>query len=379
MKYCLTLFTAALLIGAGCTPKLSYPHLDAGANYLMSALENASSSGKFFYIHQDDIVYGHEWKVEDIVGDALERSDVKSVCGAYPSGVGFDLGGIEIASEANLDGVSFSLMRRAAVTHYERGGLVTFSWHPRNPCTGGDAWDVSSDKVVLSLLPGGENAYVFLKWLDYVADFLSSLKDSRGNVIPVIFRPWHEHLGTWFWWGSDCCTETQYRQLYTMTHDYLVNERGLRNIVWAYSPNSNFSEETFFSRYPGDEFVDIIGVDHYTYMSPDSSIDKAQRLTAAKEFYIDVMRNDMSILEKISAEHGKPFALCETGFESIPDPAWWTGTLLEGLKDIPVCYVLTWRNAWDKPGHYFAPFTGSADAEDFRAFYSDERTVFLCY
>ena len=70
-------------------------------------------------------------------------------------------------------------------------------------------------------------------------------------------------------------------------------------------------------------------------------------------------------------------ALCETGFEGIPDPEWWTGTLLKGLEGIPVCYVLTWRNAWDKDSHYYAPFPGSRDEEDFKAFYDDARTVFL--
>ena len=56
-----------------------------------------------------------------------------------------DLGGIEVDWPANLDKNLFDHMRAAAVAHHERGGIVTFSWHPRNPLTGGDAWDVSSD------------------------------------------------------------------------------------------------------------------------------------------------------------------------------------------------------------------------------------------
>lgn len=376
MKGILTMISVAVL-AAGCASKAEWPHLDKGANELMTTLKAASSEGRFMYFHQDDLVYGHSWKVEDAQGDPLDRSDVKSVSGQFPAGVGFDLGGIELGDEANLDNVPFSLMRRAAVTHYERGGAVTFSWHPRNPQTGGDAWDVSSDQAVAGVLEGGANHGLFMEWLSRAADFLGSLKDSKGEMIPVIFRPWHENLGGWFWWGASCCTEKQYKELYSMTHEYLAVTRGLRNLVWAYSPNSNLTEESFFSRYPGDGNVDIIGVDHYDYASADSTKTDSERIEEANAYFGKVLRSDMELLSGIADAHGKLLALSETGFESTPDPRWWTDVLLENLKDAPVCYVLTWRNAWDKPGHYFAPFEGSADAEDFKEFCGDDRTIFL--
>ncbi len=365
------------VLAAGCAPKAEWPHLDKGANELMTTLKTASSEGRFMYFHQDDLVYGHSWKVEDAQGDPLDRSDVKSVCGQFPAGIGFDLGGIELGDEANLDNVPFSLMRRAAVTHYERGGAVTFSWHPRNPQTGGDAWDVSSDQAVVGVLEGGANHELFMEWLSRAADFLGSLKDSKGKLIPVIFRPWHENLGGWFWWGSSCCTEKQYKELYSMTHEYLAVTRGLRNLVWAYSPNSNLTEESFYSRYPGDGNVDIIGVDHYDYTAADSTKTDSERIDEANAYFGKVLRSDMKLLSGIAGAHGKLLALSETGFESTPDPRWWTDVLLENLKDAPVCYVLTWRNAWDKPEHYFAPFEGSADVENFKEFCGDDRTIFL--
>ena len=161
-------------------------------------------------------MYGHAWKVEDVKNDPLERSDVKAVTGAFPAIVGFDLGGIEMGWDANLDGVSFDLMRRAAVTHAARGGVVTFSWHPRNPLTGGDAWDVSSDQVVASILEGGEKHDLFLQWLGRAADFLETLKDADGQPVAVLFRPWHEHTGSWFWWGGNLCSEQQYKDLFRL-------------------------------------------------------------------------------------------------------------------------------------------------------------------
>ncbi len=376
MKRILAMISVAV-IAAGCTTKAGRPHLDKGANELMAALRTASSEGKFLYFHQDDLVYGHTWKVEDADNDPLDRSDVKSVCGQFPAGVGFDLGGIELGDSANLDGVPFDLMRRAAVTHFERGGAVTFSWHPRNPLTGGDSWDISSDNVVPSVLEGGVNHEKFMGWLAKAADFLGSLKNSKGDRIPVIFRPWHENLGSWFWWGGNLCSADEYKALYSLTHRYLAEDRGLKNLVWAYSPNSGLTEESFLSRYPGDGNVDIIGVDHYDYASADSTKTDSERLEEANAFYGKVLRSDMELLSGIADDHGKLLAFCETGFESIPDPHWWTEVLLESLKDTPVSYVLTWRNAWDRPGHYYAPFDGSADAEDFREFCRSDRTIFL--
>ncbi len=364
---------AASLTLAGCSGN----NAPSPAETLKERLQAVVSDGKFVYFHQDDLVYGHTWKVEDVDGDDLQRSDVKSVCGQFPGGVGFDLGGIELGDTANLDGVPFDLMRRAAVTHYGRGGLVTFSWHPRNPLTGGDTWDISSDKAVASVLEGGENHGKFMDWLSKAADFLGSLKDSEGGLIPVIFRPWHENLGSWFWWGGKLCTADEYKALYSMTHKYLTEEKGLTNLVWAYSPNSGLTEESFYGRYPGDDIVDIIGVDHYDYVAADSTKTDGQRFAEANDHYLKVLRSDLALLSGIADRHGKLLALCETGFEGIPDASWWTDVLLEGVKGVPVCYVLTWRNAWDKPGHFFAPFPESGDSGNFEEFFGNDRTIFI--
>ena len=124
------------------------------AEALLDRLEGLVEDGKIMYGHQDDLMYGHSWKLAD---DAAEyvQSDVFATCGKYPAVYGMDLGGIEIDSPANLDKNNFDHMRASAVAHHERGGVVTFSWHPRNPLTGGDAWDVSSDQVDASIHPGG--------------------------------------------------------------------------------------------------------------------------------------------------------------------------------------------------------------------------------
>ena len=124
---------------------------------LLGCLKASADAGKILYGHQDDLCYGHSWCVEDPANDPLERSDVKDVCGKYPAVLGLELGEIELGGDKSLDAVPFELIRRSALKQVERGGVVTFSWHPRNPLTGDSAWDVSSATVVASILAGGES------------------------------------------------------------------------------------------------------------------------------------------------------------------------------------------------------------------------------
>ena len=95
-----------------------------------------------------------------------------------------------------------------------------------------------------------------------MGDFLESLKDENGKLVPVIFRPWHENNGSWFWWGQKLCSDEEYKSLWNLLQDYLTG-RGLDNLLWSYSPNldGNWTTERFMARYPGNDRVTLIGED----------------------------------------------------------------------------------------------------------------------
>lgn len=357
------LILLAALALAACSGGNKKP-METPKDQLVHTLFSYAESGKIAYGHQDDLFYGHTWKVEDWENDSLLRSDVKAVTGKYPQMLGCDLGGIELGAEKNLDGIPFGLMRKAVLKQVERGGMVTFSWHPRNPLTGGDAWDISSTEAVKSVLRDGEKHAEFMLWLQRTADFIESIGQ------PVIFRPWHENLGSWFWWGGKLCTAQEYQELYRMTWLYFTKDRGLKDIVWCYSPNGPISPEEYMSRYPGDEFVDILGTDIYEYVG-DGSVPEAD--VRFSEQVKDMLRS----LSAMSLEHQKLMCLSETGFEGIPSPAWWTGVLEPAIREFPICYVLTWRNAHDKPGHFYAAWKGFENEADMKAFSDKENILFL--
>ena len=355
-----------LLVLSGCavTPK----------EKLLSSLREASLEGTPLFGHQDDLMYGHTWNVTKEGDHSLTRSDVLSTAGAYPYVLGLDLGGLEIDSPFNLDGNDFGLMREAAVKHYERGGIVTLSWHLRNPLTGGDSWDVSSDRVVESILPGGEKHEYFMGWLDRVASFISSLKDSDGHLIPVIFRPWHEHTGSWFWWGAGLCSAEQYNKLWVMTYDYIVNEKGLDYLCWAISPNSLDRDfEKWEERYPGDGYVDIVGLDNYcsTYIE-----DREQ----AFRTFNSTMKDCLGSLQAFSEKHGKILALTETGYEGLTYEKWWTEILQPATEGFPISYLLVWRNTDEMPRgmtHFYAPWPGGPSERDFREYIENKNAKLL--
>lgn len=346
-------------------------------NSTIFALKQAVLDGKYMYGHQDDLMYGHYWNANEDNDFVLERSDVLSTAGAYPMVLGLDLGGIELDADSvygantNLDGNNFDIMLEAARKHHARGGIVTMSWHLRNPLTGGDAWDVSDKTVVKSILPGGECHDKFMSWLDKLGDYLEKIKE-----IPVIFRPWHEHTGSWFWWGAGLCTPEEYNALWVMTYDYLTKDRGLDNLVWAISPNGTQQDfGKWMERYPGDDYVDIIGLDQY-----ESSYPGMEDIDATNTAYIAQMRELLGCMSKIAEEHNKILAVTETGFESLQDENWWTEVLMPALDGFPVSYVLTWRNTSEegrRDVHYYAPFPGSRSEADFKAFAENEKTIFL--
>lgn len=330
---------------------------------LLANLKTLPEQG-YMFGHHDDPVYGIGW-----VGDSC-RSDVKSVCGDFPAVMSFDLGHLELGDSVNLDKVPFSRIREEVIRQFDRGGMVTFSWHLDNPLTGGDSWDVTSAEVVASVLEGGAQHDKFLTWLDRVAEFLNSLETPYGVKVPVLFRPWHEHTGSWFWWGEKLCSAEQYKALWKLTQDRL-KEQGVTNALYAYSPGTEADgqSEKYLERYPGDEAIDLLGLDAYCF-SPDAD-------STAIAAYAGTLEKNLKMICDLARERDKAVALTETGYESIPAENWWTETLMPVVNRFPLCYVLVWRNAHDKAGHFYAPYPGQKSAADFVKFYNDRKTLFL--
>jgi mannan endo-1,4-beta-mannosidase len=330
---------------------------------LFSSLYKLQSGG-VMYGHQDDLMYGSTWWY------LPEGSDTKDFTGDYPAVAGFELGHLELGHERSLDSVSFAEIAEQIKVHYKRGGVITISWHPDNPLTmqdpasksrrqGGTAWDVSSKEVVASILPGGTNHELFNIWLERLALFFIGLKDDDGTPIPFIFRPYHEHSGSFFWWGTDICTYQQYSDLWRYTVNYLRDKKNIHNILYAYNTDRVTSLEQYMRGYPGDDIIDMLSLDMY---------DRGEKFGGELD-------NALAFVTAEAIKRNKLTALSETGGRrGMAD--WWSKVLLPVVSKYPAGYVLTWRHAY-RPSFARGNSAMKPFPDDFMNFYNSPRTIFL--
>ena len=292
MKKLMAIAVGAMMI-AGCTGTKNAAEVGkTGAQLLKERLDTLKQKG-IMYGHQDDPFYGLTWEYQ------ADSSDVKNVCGEYPAVMGFELGGIEMGDEKSLDSVPFTRITQEVVNHYNRGGIITISWHPRNPVTTIDGGG-----------PAGE-----------------------------------------------------YKALWNMVQDKLIAD-GFDNIVWAYSPGcqDNLTAERLLDRYPGDDRVDMLGLDGYQWVPEE------------KDAFMARTKQNLEVLCKVAGEHNLIPALTECGMKNMTEPTWWTSTLLPAVEDYPISYLLTWRNYKDE---WFGPSPSKPDAQYFRDFHNSDKTLFI--
>ena len=329
---------------------------------LYSNLWNLMEKGTMFGA-QIPTMYGldNNEKWFDLDGSA-SNSDTKFLVGSHPAVCGWELSGLEVSHNENIDGEKFSDIRIHIKAAFKRGAVNTISWHCNNPVSGGNSWDKTV--AVKHIIPGGSHHELFKSYLDRIAEFILTLTSDDGDLIPLIFRPWHEHTGSGFWWGKGNATQAEYVALWRFTVEYLRDEKGLHNLIWAYSPDMVHisSRSDYIEFWPGDDYVDILGLDAY---------DRDGSNYGHKVLQLVRLGN------VIAREKHKMFALTETGLENnnpleskYYNKEWWTSMLYHVIKGQRVSFVLVWRNG-DLPkngGHYFNAFRGCYSADDFVAF-----------
>lgn len=340
--------------------KLVDPRATDQTRALFSNLWAIASRG-FLFGHHDDLWYGRYWY------DQPGGSDTKAVAGDYPAVFSVDLAPVmDNRSAYESDQKENAIRRRVMLEAYERGEVIIACCHLNNPLTGGDSWDNSSTDVVRAILDPASGVHAtYLQWLDRLADFALGLRASDGTLVPLIFRPYHEHTQEWSWWGSKCTTEQEFIDLWRMTVGYLRDERGVHNLLYAVSPqmDSEYADtrSRLVFRWPGDEWVDFLGMDCYHGLN-----------TAA-------FRSNLKALTQLSREKRKPCGVTETGQESFTKADYWTQCILAPLMGQRVSMVVLWRNKYvaDESDRYFySVYPGHVSEEDFRAMYVRPRSLF---
>ncbi len=157
---------------------------------------------------------------------------------------------------------------------WNQGHLIALSWHARNPVTGGTAFDNSPVNLAELSDPKSALGQTWFKELDRIGAGLAELQ--KAGVV-VIWRPFHEMNGRWFWWGNrDGGDRNGHRRrdfvsLWKNTRRYLQERWGLKNLIWVYcasdgahSASGKHPERAADYFYPGDAECDMVAIDSYS-------------------------------------------------------------------------------------------------------------------
>ncbi len=320
--------------------------------------------------------------------DVGGESDIKKTTENDPAIVGSDL---SFVTDIRNDGTNSNWFYQEEVKNatqiknaYAKGIINTVSWHLRGPKNKNypttdneeytfyvkDMFETDKNTFFRSILPGGSRHDWFKEKLDQVAVFTSKLKGSKGELIPVIFRPFHEFDGSWFWWGADFCSAEEYKAAYQFTVNYLRDTKRVHNILYAFSPDNSYSKSAdYLSRYPGDKYVDVLGMDNYgDFAAGQGQTGAAKANTKLK------MISDLAITKV------KIAAMTETGYyvtaTTLPISEWFSSYLYGALTDnsIQISYVMFWNNSKDG---YWVPTPTATNAADFKTFAAKTKSALV--
>lgn len=308
--------------------------------------------------HQNDLLNGRKWHYEE------GKSDTKEVCGDYPAVYAVDVASFMDGRKVALQSTSENPYKLRTIKEaYNRGMVVMACMHLNNPLTGGDSWDNSSNQVAREILTQGSAANIlFNQWLDNLASLTGQLVGNDGVQIPIILRPFHEHMHEWSWWGSTCTTEAEYIGLWKFLVDGMIS-RGVHTFIYATSPamNSRQIESDFTRRWPGDDYVDFMGMDCYLGINNT------------------VFVNNLKLLRKVSESKKKPAGVTEIGIEGFKNPDYWTENIAAPMAGRRMSMLVTWSNKYDPMEQYdvyYSVYPGHPSEESFREMYARPDTFF---
>lgn len=302
--------------------------------------------------HQDDLAYGNKWYSEP------GRSDVKSVCGDYPAVFGWNIGNIESGSLYNSDSISFSNIKSYIKQVDVLGGISIVSWISNNKVDINES-KTSNIQSVSEIFQVKSSNERYLLHLDKLAEFFNSLKSDDGKLIPIVFQPFNGYNTPGkYWWSSDRCTALEFKKIWIFTVDYLRNTKNVHNVLFSYSVQADSCSTSFADYYPGDNYVDMIGV----------SLTLNQDNDPSGQMYMQTLNKNLAVVTQFAQKNKKIAALTDTGMEGIKIPDYFTNYLYPIVSQYKLSYVMFGKNSWNDEKNYFIPIPGHPASEDFENF-----------
>ncbi|MBR3816972.1 MAG: mannan endo-1,4-beta-mannosidase A and B [Clostridia bacterium] len=265
MKNCIRIISAALimlLLFSAC----SVPHSTEGAVLSnRSADENAVKLYEYIASLSGKKILSGQQESTWMGSDDYEFEYLTEKAEKLPAIRGFDY------MNDDFEGVN-----ERAIRWHEKGGIVTVCWHCGSDFSG--EWKDAMEDTVTDwdkmLTEGTEEYDAMIAGMDKAA---TALKELEEKGIPVLWRPFHEFDGTWFWWGK--CSPGQFVRMWRIMYERYTDYWKLNNLIWVlgFSDQGTDSSE----RYVGDEYCDVIGADTYNIELCRELYKKMQSITDA--------------------------------------------------------------------------------------------------
>ncbi|UZN02421.1 glycosyl hydrolase [Cellulomonas sp. S1-8] len=376
---------AALAVGvAGTLPATAAPTTTpspepAPAVHIADPGATAATRSLFAYLDDvrgEQILVGHQHTTSfglTLTDPDGTTSDLATTYGDFPAVFGWDTlilagderpGRQDATTEENIAAFADHIEKAHAI-----GAVQTISAHMENFATGGSFYDTSGD-ALRAVLPGGAKNAELTAYLDDIATLAGEVRDEDGELIPIVFRPWHENAGSWFWWGAAFGSPGEYKELFRYTVEYLRDVKGVSNFLYSFSPGGGFGgdADVYLRTYPGDAFVDVLGYDAYD--------------ATGSQTFLDGLVADLGMIADLADAKGKVSAYTEFGVTggvgtSGASPEAWFTKVLAAIEADPrasrSAYLQTWANF--DAGQHFVPVGDDALVADFQAFVDDPFTA----
>lgn len=257
---CLKIFSLCLVVLAlvQCAPKKADKSVKAVNPKISSEAQRLLD---FIYeIQGKHVITGQH----NYLGHMSRYTDsIHSITGKYPGIWGGDYGFADSAWDH--DNIAYRyLLVPEIIKQHERGSIITLTYHQADPFVGepcpfvGGVQTNPTQEQWNQIITNGTEANRV--WLEYIDRLAEELKELQSANIPVLFRPYHEMNGSWFWWGG-FKGKNGFAKLWQMMYDRYTHHHGLNNLIWVWSPDKPWHGLKEY--YPGDDFVDIVSLDIY--------------------------------------------------------------------------------------------------------------------
>ncbi len=311
---------------AASAPAPADSNLSERGRTILSYFQQLDSSTEFKIVSGQFCSYGPDARME-------APDKIFQATGKWPALLGVDYMSFK-AKE-----IETVTPNKILIDHWRAGGLCSVSVHLNNPARAEGGGLNDKGVAIADLL--APNTAIHEHWMRQLDNIAAGLQELQAAGVVVLWRPFHEMNGNWFWWGAQ--KPAAFVKVWQHMFNYFTQTKGLHNLIWVYSPNHGKQVADFF---PGQNYADLVGLDAYTDNIDPEHIKGYAELLALK----------------------KPFGFTEYGPHGASDP---TGDFdfrrfTAGLmKNFPrTRFFLSWDVKWNPAENKFA-----------REFYTDPRVI----